>query len=238
MGRFLVGIVIGIVLVVGAVFVYFTTGMAPAAATASPMPFERYFAGRALRATIQRDAPKTVPVQATPENLLEGAKVYKQNCAFCHGLPNSPGSGEGRAMFPDAPQFFARRPNFGRGGRRGENGGEGRGRGEPGERGQAAAGQRGQAAGQRGARGGRGRGFNRDAEIAGDFWRVKYGIRLTGMPSYEKILSEQQMWDVTLMVDNRRNLPPAVSAVLAPTPAPADQPASQSEAPAASPEPN
>lgn len=195
MGRVLLGIVIGIALIVGGFYVYFTTGMAPAAATAAPMPFERYFAGRALRSRIMREAPKTVPIQATPENLLAGAKVYKQNCAFCHGLPDSPGSAEGRGMFPSAPQFFVRRPNLARfrGRRPGENGPE-RGRGR---------------------RGGRGRGPG----IGADYWRVKNGVRLTGMPSYEKVLTDQQMWDVVLMLSQRRNLPPAVSSVLAPTPA-------------------
>jgi thiosulfate dehydrogenase len=201
MGRILLGIVIGIALIVGGVYVYFTTGMAPAAATAAPMPFERYFAGMALRSRIVREAPKTVPVQATPEILLSGAQVYKQNCAFCHGLPDSQASAEGRGMFPSAPQFFVPPPNFARfrGRRPGESGPE-RGRGR---------------------RGGRGPG------LGADYWRVKNGIRLTGMPSFQKVLTDQQMWDVVLMLSQRRNLPPAVSAVLAPTPpaAPAAAPA-------------
>jgi mono/diheme cytochrome c family protein len=32
------------------------------------------------------------------------------------------------------------------------------------------------------------------------FWKVKNGIRLTGMPSFQHVLSEDQMWDVTLLL--------------------------------------
>ncbi len=36
---------------------------------------------------------------------------------------------------------------------------------------------------------------------AGDtFWKVKNGIRLTGMPAYGAILTEEQMWDVSLLL--------------------------------------
>ena len=32
------------------------------------------------------------------------------------------------------------------------------------------------------------------------FWKVKNGIRLTGMPSFEHTLSSEDMWDVTLLL--------------------------------------
>lgn len=32
------------------------------------------------------------------------------------------------------------------------------------------------------------------------YWKVKNGIRLTGMPSYQHLLSENEMWDVTLLL--------------------------------------
>jgi thiosulfate dehydrogenase len=32
------------------------------------------------------------------------------------------------------------------------------------------------------------------------FWKVKNGIRLTGMPSFEHTLSNEDMWDVTLLL--------------------------------------
>jgi mono/diheme cytochrome c family protein len=39
-----------------------------------------------------------------------------------------------------------------------------------------------------------------DDEPGETFWKVKNGIRLTGMPSFQHQLSEQQMWDVTLLL--------------------------------------
>jgi len=34
------------------------------------------------------------------------------------------------------------------------------------------------------------------------FWKVKNGIRLTGMPSFQHVLSTEEMWDVTLLLKN------------------------------------
>jgi thiosulfate dehydrogenase len=39
-----------------------------------------------------------------------------------------------------------------------------------------------------------------DDEASETFWKVKHGIRLTGMPAFEKTLSAEEMWDVTLLV--------------------------------------
>ena len=48
------------------------------------------------------------------------------------------------------------------------------------------------------------------------YWRVKNGIRLTGMPSYQKLLSETQMWQVSLLLASAANpLPQSVQDVLA-----------------------
>jgi thiosulfate dehydrogenase len=34
------------------------------------------------------------------------------------------------------------------------------------------------------------------------FWKIKNGIRLTGMPSFERVLNDTQMWQVTLLLAN------------------------------------
>lgn len=42
------------------------------------------------------------------------------------------------------------------------------------------------------------------------YWKVANGLRLTGMPSFNKILSENEMWQVTLLLANAdKPLPPA-----------------------------
>lgn len=57
------------------------------------------------------------------------------------------------------------------------------------------------------------------------YWKVSNGIRLTGMPSFKGVLTENEMWQVSLLVANAdKPLPPAALVMLhgtPPTPAPA-----------------
>src|SRR5579884_4191397 len=41
------------------------------------------------------------------------------------------------------------------------------------------------------------------------FWKVKNGIRLTGMPSFDHVLNETQMWQVTILLANADKAIPA-----------------------------
>ncbi len=41
------------------------------------------------------------------------------------------------------------------------------------------------------------------------YWKVFHGIRMTGMPSYHHTLSEEQIWTVTLFLQNMDKLPAA-----------------------------
>jgi len=50
------------------------------------------------------------------------------------------------------------------------------------------------------------------------YWKVKNGIRLTGMPGFHASLSEQQTWDVTALLARADKLPPEVTSALAPAP--------------------
>jgi hypothetical protein len=55
-----------------------------------------------------------------------------------------------------------------------------------------------------------------DDEPGETFWKVKNGIRLTGMPSYEHLLSKNEMWEVSLLLKNAdQPMPATVAAVLA-----------------------
>ena len=47
------------------------------------------------------------------------------------------------------------------------------------------------------------------------YWKVANGIRLTGMPAYKQVLSETQMWQVSLLLANAdKPLPPAAVEIL------------------------
>lgn len=41
------------------------------------------------------------------------------------------------------------------------------------------------------------------------FWKIKHGIRLTGMPSWNGALTDKQMWAVALFLKHMNALPPA-----------------------------
>ena len=48
------------------------------------------------------------------------------------------------------------------------------------------------------------------------YWKVDNGIRLTGMPAFNKILTNTQMWQVTLLLANAETpMPASVQSVLA-----------------------
>lgn len=106
MNRFVIGIILGVLVVPCGAYLYFTGGSAPVATTDSDMPFETFFARKALQARIAKDMPKNVPIQANEANYLAGAGLYKQHCAVCHGLPLAPKSAIATGMYPRPPQLF------------------------------------------------------------------------------------------------------------------------------------
>ena len=107
MAKFIFGLILGLLIPAVIGYSYFRLGYAPVATTSAPMPFEKTMAGMALHARIQKEAPtKAPPVPADENNLTQGATLYVQNCAFCHGLPNQKASLAAKGMFPNPPQLF------------------------------------------------------------------------------------------------------------------------------------
>ena len=55
-----------------------------------------------------------------------------------------------------------------------------------------------------------------DDPVGETFWKVKNGIRLSGMPAYADLLSEDQMWQISLLLSSAaKPLPAAVDSELA-----------------------
>ena len=104
------GVALGIVLALLAVFagayLYFSGGHAPVATNAPQMPFESKFARMALHAYLEKLPHPNSPVPENEQNFLEGARVYKEHCAVCHGLPGEPKNAIASGMFPPPPQLF------------------------------------------------------------------------------------------------------------------------------------
>jgi mono/diheme cytochrome c family protein len=47
------------------------------------------------------------------------------------------------------------------------------------------------------------------------YWKVANGIRLSGMPSYKELLTDPEMWQVSVLLANAdKPLPPAAVAIL------------------------
>jgi thiosulfate dehydrogenase len=103
---FLLGLIVGVLLVPALAYFYFAGGYAPVATSAPPMPFEKMLAGKALHARIEKEMPKSVPIEPTEANLLAGAALYKEHCAVCHGLPGESKTAIAAGLFPRPPQLF------------------------------------------------------------------------------------------------------------------------------------
>ncbi|HXM90752.1 MAG TPA: cytochrome c, partial [Candidatus Dormibacteraeota bacterium] len=72
----IVGILLGIVLVIVGVYLYFSTGSAPVAVTAPLMPFERTFAHMALNAYLKKLPHPEPQVPENEASYMAGAEVY------------------------------------------------------------------------------------------------------------------------------------------------------------------
>jgi thiosulfate dehydrogenase len=186
MKRFLLGLVVGLLIVPGAAWVYFRFGNPPVAVADPPLPFEKQIVKVPLHAVIDREMPHQSPIQPTDANLVTGAETYRTNCAVCHGLPARP-SDIADHMYPPAPQLFK---------------------------------------------------WHREGVIgvsddpAGEtYWKVANGIRLTGMPSFDKVLKEDQMWQVTLLLKNANKTLPDDAVKLLDAPLPSDSPSAPATPP-------
>jgi len=104
--KFVIGLLLGLLLVPFGAYLYVAGGSAPVATTDSDIPFESFFAHKALNARIKKEMPKDVPIQANEGNYLAGADLYKQHCAVCHGLPLAPKSAIATGMYPHPPLLF------------------------------------------------------------------------------------------------------------------------------------
>ncbi len=139
------------------------SGLIPANADAKPGRLETWMARTSLDATLRRDATKGQnPVALTEQNLLDGVRLFAQNCAVCHG------SAQGAASASPIAKGLYQKPL------------------------QLAS-----------------DGVEGDQEGV-SFWKIKHGIRLTGMPSFGPSLSDRQIWTLALLLKHMDKLPPAV----------------------------
>jgi thiosulfate dehydrogenase len=104
MGRLLLGLIIGIVLVPLVVLIYLEYGKVPVAVSDPAFPFERQLVRIPLNARVDRERVGT-HMEPDATNLTAGAHIYVDRCAVCHGLHGHP-SAIGAHEYPDAPQLL------------------------------------------------------------------------------------------------------------------------------------
>jgi thiosulfate dehydrogenase len=104
--RFIAGMIVAVLLLGVGVYCYFAGGFAPTATDAKALPFEESLAMRALHKRADKEAPKDVPIPVNADNMMNGAMVYTDQCAVCHGLPNHDRTSVAAGMFPRPPQLF------------------------------------------------------------------------------------------------------------------------------------
>jgi mono/diheme cytochrome c family protein len=160
MGKFVLGIIITLVVIVLAALGFATLGFLPTRANVEPPHWERHFAMGAVDASMERHAPRvTNPLTPTDENLEDGMKLYTMNCALCHGGLDRKPSTLANSFYPPPPNLISDPPD--------------------------------------------------DPEWH-TFYTIRTGIRYTGMPAWDKTLSEQDMWKITMLLSHMDKLPPTV----------------------------
>lgn len=167
MKKFVLGLIVGLLLPVIGGYLYIKMGMMPVATASAPLPMEEKIAHMALKARMAKDPVKESPVPADEANLTQGAHIYVENCAFCHGFAGQPASSAAKGMFPLPPQLLSH-----------------------------------------------------DEMVTKDpvgetYWVASNGIRLTGMPGFNEMLTPTQLWQVSQMLAHADKLPAPTQAALA-----------------------
>jgi thiosulfate dehydrogenase len=170
-GKVLLGFVLAFVVVGIGAGVFLKWGKPPVATADKPFPFEEAIVSVPLNARIDREI-KTAPFGIGEDVYEGGAKIYKADCAFCHGTPGHDVA-LAAYMYPTPPQLWKKHATGSVVGVSDD---------EPGE----------------------------------TYWKVSNGIRLTGMPAFDHVLTDTQMWQVTLLLKNAdQQLPDPVMKILA-----------------------
>jgi mono/diheme cytochrome c family protein len=160
MGRFILGVIVTLVVLILGGLGFAMFGFFPTNANVAPPRVERRLANGAIDASMDRHAPHVAnPLNPTDQNLIDGMKLYTMNCAGCHGGLDRKPVTFGESFYPPVPNLISDPPD--------------------------------------------------DPEWH-IFYTIRTGIRYTGMPAWEKNLSEPDMWKVTSFLSRMDKLPPAV----------------------------
>ena len=160
MGKFFLGVIITLAILILGGLGFAALGFFPTSANVEPPHWERHLTMSAVDASMERHAPRvTNPLMPTDDNLKDGIKLYTMNCALCHGSLDRKPSTLATSFYPPPPNFVSDPPD--------------------------------------------------DPEWH-VFYTIRTGVRYTGMPAWDKTLTNDDMWKITMFLSHMEKLPPAV----------------------------
>jgi thiosulfate dehydrogenase len=160
MGKFILGVIITLLVLVLGGLGFAMLGFIPTNANVAPPQLEHRLANTAMDASMERHAPHVAnPLTPSDQNLIDGMKLYTMNCALCHGGLDRKPAALAKNFYPSPPNLISDPPD--------------------------------------------------DPEWH-IFFAIRTGIRYTGMPSWDGVLAEQDMWKLTSFISHMDKLPPAV----------------------------
>lgn len=112
--KFILSLIVLLVIAVFAAVVISRRGLLPMTATATPPSAEVSIARDAVHASLKRQATGLHnPLTPSNEVLLAGLKIFKMNCAGCHGTRGQPSQWGTQNFYPRVPQFASEAPKLG-----------------------------------------------------------------------------------------------------------------------------
>jgi mono/diheme cytochrome c family protein len=103
---FAMGFAFGTLVLILGVLAYLRLGLAEIHADTVPVGLTSRFLYSAVHSAVRRGAPaQQNPLSASQQMLIEGGKLYLNDCAGCHGEPGKAPSEFGATFYPPAPQL-------------------------------------------------------------------------------------------------------------------------------------
>jgi mono/diheme cytochrome c family protein len=106
MKQFILGFLVGALVLLLSVFAYVRLGLADVAADTLIPAWRARWMLSSVHASIRRTLPRDLksPLPPSDEVLIAGGKLYLNDCVGCHGAPGKP-SDFGATFYPPAPQL-------------------------------------------------------------------------------------------------------------------------------------
>jgi mono/diheme cytochrome c family protein len=183
-------IVVVLVVAAAAIWLYMISGSYDVAASSPPPTgLKRWVLNTVRSHSIQRRSKDlVVPNLDDTARIREGFVHYRDACVDCHGVPGKGREEFAQDMNPRPPRFFRTPEDLARMRARREQM-----RARSGE------------AGEGGSSGAEAREEREKRENQHNFWKVKNGIEMTGMPAFGRTHSDEEIWDMVAFVNRLRS---------------------------------